>query len=148
MAKTNFDNSVLSLDSKIAANKTKNESIKNEFKKIKTFDSSYFIAKSHFEEDGTHLVFQPLKKHFKVIASTDYVSLWKSKGLSVETIKPPATSDNSLTPALNYYGIKTRVKFAESCLKQPNISYNHRTIVNISIFMKWVLLALATMILR
>ena len=30
--------------------------------KLKTFDSSYFIGKSHFEEDGTqnYLVFQPM----------------------------------------------------------------------------------------
>ena len=65
---------------------------------------SYFIGKSHFEEHGTqnYLVFQSLNKYFKVIASTDYVSSWKSKGLSAETIKPPATSDNSLTPALWY----------------------------------------------
>ena len=36
----------------------------NELNKLKTFDSSYFIGKSHFEEDGTqnYLVFQPLKK--------------------------------------------------------------------------------------
>ena len=26
-------------------------------------------------------------------------------------IKPPTPSDNTLTPALNYYGTKTRVKF-------------------------------------
>ena len=59
MAKTSFDNTVSSLDSKIAANKTKNESIENEFKKLKTFDSSYFRCKSHFEENGTqnYLVF-------------------------------------------------------------------------------------------
>ena len=57
-----------------------------------------------------------------MIVSTDYVSSWKFKGLSAEAIKPPATSDNSLTPALSYYGTKARVKFTESCLKQPNIS--------------------------
>ena len=34
-------------------------------------------------------------------------------------------SDNSLTPVLNYYGIKTRVKFTRNSLKQSNISYNH-----------------------
>ena len=45
-----------------------------------------------------------------MIANTDYVSSWKSKGLSAETTKPPTTSDNSLTPAVNYYGNKTRVK--------------------------------------
>ena len=96
---------------------------------------SYFIGKSHFEEDGTqnYLVFQPLNKYFKVITNTDYVSSWKSKGLSAESIKPPTTSDNSLTPALSYYGTKTRVKFTGSCLKQPKISYTHGTIVNIYI---------------
>ena len=135
MTKADFDNKVSSLDSKIAANKTKNESIENELKKRKTFDYSYFIGKSHSEEDSTqnYLVFQPLNKYFKVISSTDYVSTWKSKGLSSETIKPSATSDNSLTSALSYYGTKTRVKFTGSCWKQPNISYPHGTIVNIYI---------------
>ena len=70
MTKTDFDNKVSSLDSKIAANKTKNESIENELKKRKTFDYSYFIGKSHSEEDSTqnYLVFQPLNKYFKVIS--------------------------------------------------------------------------------
>ena len=87
--------------------------MENEFKKLKIFDFSYFIGKSHFEEDGTqnYLVFQPLNKYFKVIANTDYFSSWKSKGLFAETIKPPATSDIILTPVLSYYGTKTRVKF-------------------------------------
>ena len=52
-----------------------------------------------------------------MITNTDYVSSWKSKGLSGESIKPPTTSDNSLTPALNYHGTKTRVKLTGSCLK-------------------------------
>ena len=65
-----------------------------------------------------YLVFQPLNKYFKVIASTNYVSSWKSKGLSAESIKLPTTSDNSLTPILNCYGTKTRAKFTASCLKQ------------------------------
>ena len=98
--------------------------VENALKKLKSFDSTYFIGKSHFEEDGTqnYLVFQPLNKYFKVIANTDYVSSWKSKGLSAETIKPPTTSDNSLTPAVSYYGTKTIVKFTGSCSKQPKIS--------------------------
>ena len=113
----------------------KTDSIENEIKNLNTLDLSYFIGKSHFEEDGTqnYLVFQSLNNYFKVIASTDYVSSWKSKGLSEETIKPPATSDNSLTPLLSYCGPKTRVKFTGSCLKQPKISYTHGTIVNIYI---------------
>ena len=57
-----------------------------------------------------------------MIASTNYVSSWKYKGLSGETIKPPVTSDNSLTPSLSYYGTKMRVRFYGSCLKQPKFS--------------------------
>ena len=72
-------------------------------------------------------------RYFKMITNTDYISSWKSKGLSAESIKPPATSDNSLTPALNYYGTKTTVKFAGSCLKQSKISYTHGKVVNIYI---------------
>ena len=66
-----------------------------------------------------------------MITNTDYVSSRKSKGLFAESIKPPATSDNSLTPVLSYYGSKTRVKFVGSCLKQPKISYTHGEVVNI-----------------
>ena len=68
-----------------------------------------------------------------MIVNTDYVSSWKSKGLSAETIKPPTTSDNSLTLAVSYYGTKVIVKFVGSCLKQPNISYTHGKVVNIYI---------------
>ena len=68
-----------------------------------------------------------------MITNTDYISSWKSKGLSAESIKTPATSDNSLTPALSYYGAKTKVKFTGSCLKQSKISYTHGEIVNIYI---------------
>ena len=53
--------------------------------------------------------------------------------MSDESFKPPATSDNSLNPALNYYGTKIRVKFTGSCLKQSIISYNHGKVVNIYI---------------
>ena len=106
--------------------------------KLKTFDSSYFIGKSHFEEDDTqnYLVFQPINRHFKVIANTDYVSSWKSKGLSAETIKPPTTSDNSLIPVVSYYGTKTRVTFIGSFLKQSKLSYTHGKVGNIYIVYK------------
>ena len=84
--------------------------------KLKTFDFSYFIGKIHFGEDGTqnYLVLQPMDRYFKMITNTDYISSWKSKGLSAESIKPSATSDNSLAPALNYCGTKTSIKFTGS----------------------------------
>ena len=131
--KTDFDAKLSSLNRKVTANKSKN--IENKLKKLKTFDSSYFIGKNHFEEDGTqnYLVFQPINRHFIVIANTDYVSSWKSKGLSAETIKPPTTSDNSLTSTLSYYDTKTRVKFTGSFLQQPKASYTHGATVNIYI---------------
>ena len=63
------------LTEKITSNKTKHLLIENEVNKLKTFNSSYFIGKSHFEEDGTHnyLVFQPIVKYFKVITDTNYI---------------------------------------------------------------------------
>ena len=49
-------------------------------------------------------------RYFKMITNTNYVSSWKSKGLFGESIKKPATSDNSLSPELRFYGTKTRAK--------------------------------------
>ena len=108
-----------SLNREITQNKTKRFLVESELNKLKTFYSRYFIGKSHFEEDGTqnYLVFQTINKYFKVITNTNYVSSWKSKGLSAESIKLPTTFDNSLTSALNCYDTKTRVKFTGSCLK-------------------------------
>ena len=76
------------LNRKITQNKEKHLLAENDLEKLKTFDSSYFISKSHFEEDGTqnYLVFQPLNKYFKVITNTCYISSWKSRGLSAESI--------------------------------------------------------------
>ena len=125
ITKPDFDAKFLRINRKITENKTENVLVKNELSKLKTFDSSYFIGKSRFEEDGT--------QNYLVITNTDYVSLCRSKGLSAESFKLPRTSDNSLTPALNYYGTKTRVKFTGSCSKQPTISYTNGRIVNIYI---------------
>ena len=43
-------------------------------------------------------------RHFKKIGNTDHISSGKSKELFDESIKPRATSNNSLAPALNYVG--------------------------------------------
>ena len=85
------------LTEKLIQNETKHLLVENELKKLKTFNSSYFIGQSHFEEHGTqnYLVFQPINKYFKLITSTDYISAWKSKGSSAESTKLPAKSDNS-----------------------------------------------------
>ena len=136
ITKTNFDAKLSNINRKITENETKHLLIESELNKLKNFDSGYFIGKGHFDnEDGTqnYLVFQPLTKYFKLTTNTNYISSWKSTGLSSESINPPATSDNSLRPVLNYNGTKTRVKFFRSCLKQSTISYTHGKIVNICI---------------
>ena len=58
--------------------------VENELKKMKAFDLSYFIGKSHFEENGAqdYLVFQSIHRHFK-ITNKKYISSWKSKGLTI-----------------------------------------------------------------
>ena len=133
VTKTNFDAKLSGLNRKITQNKTKHLLVENELNKLKTFNLGYFIGKSHFEENGAqnYLIFQPLYRYFKVVANTDYVSLWKSKGLSDESIKPPTTSNNNLTPVLDYYDNKVKVKFTGSCLKQGARYYHHKNIVNI-----------------
>ena len=103
ITKTDFDVKLSRINRKITENKTENALVKNELNKLKTFDSSYFIGKSHFEEDGTqnYLVFQPLNRYFK-IGNSDYVLSWKSKGLSAESITPPSAPNNFLNASLNY----------------------------------------------
>ena len=134
ITKTDFDAKLSNLNKKITHNKTKYLLFENELNKRKTFDSSYFIRKGYFVEDGTqnYLVFQPLNRYFK-IGNSDYILSWKSKGLSSESITPPSEPNNFLNPSLNYLGTKIRVRFSGSCLKQDKITYTHGKIVNIYI---------------
>ena len=71
--KTDFDAKLSRINREITENKTENLLVTNEVNKLKTFDSDYFIGKSHFEEDATqnYLVFQPINKNFNVITNTD-----------------------------------------------------------------------------
>ena len=42
-----------------------------------------------FDSEGgsqAYLIFQPVYKYFKTVTDTNYISLWKSKGLSDESI--------------------------------------------------------------
>ena len=73
----------------------------------------YFIGKSHFDEDGAqnYLVFQPILKYFTL--NSNWITKWKSKGLSNESLEVVSTSDNTLTPSVNYYGDKARLIFTE-----------------------------------
>ena len=67
ITKTDFDAKLPSLNRKITKNKSKYLLVQNELKKLKTFDLSYFIGKSHFDEDGmqNYLLFPPMRKYLK-----------------------------------------------------------------------------------
>ena len=74
-----------------------------------------------------------MRKYFKlnlVAGVIDHVLSWQFKGLSNESIKSPAISDNTINPRLNYYGIKIRLHFTKSFLKRPKFTFTHKNIVN------------------
>ena len=116
-----------SLNRKITKNKAKHLLVENELNNLKTFDFSYFNGKSHFEEDVSqnYLIFQPMYKYLKTSDNSDYILSWTSKGLSNESIKPPSAPNYFLNPTLNYLGLKIRIKFSGSCLKQGKVTYTH-----------------------
>ena len=120
-----------SLNRKITANKTKHFLNDN--------DLSYYRGKQYFDEGSSkqnYLVFLPMGNNFKlnsVVGVNDRVLSWQSKGLSNESIKSPATSNNSLNPRLSYNDTKIKVQFTGSCLKQPKFTFTHKKVVNIYI---------------
>ena len=77
ITKTDFDSRFSNLNRKITTTKAKHLFVENELNRLKTFDSSYFIGKSYFDEDGTqnYLVFQTIIRYFKVntVTNTDYI---------------------------------------------------------------------------
>ena len=81
-----------------------------------------------------------------MIAHTKHILSWKSKRLYDESIKPSSTSDNSLSPLIDCFRDKIRLKFKESCLKQSKLTYTHRKTINIYIVYKLVFVAFSTMI--
>ena len=66
---------------------------------------------------------------------------WTFKGWSIESIKPPTTPNNNLTPNLYYQGTKTIVSFPGACLRQDKVTFNHGKIVNIYIVYKLIKLS-------
>ena len=131
ITKTDFDAKLPSLNKKITANKTKHFLNGN--------DLSYYRAKQYFDEGSgkqKYLVFLPINKYFKsnsVAGTADYLVSWQSKGLCNNSVKPPTTTNNSLTPELNYYGAKTKMKFTGSCLKRSSHIFTHKNVVTIYI---------------
>ena len=60
-----------------------------------------------------------------------WITKWKSKGLSNESLEVISTSNNSLSPFINNYVGKARLKFRGSILRQKAIIYHHKKVVNL-----------------
>ena len=138
ITKTDFDAKLPSLNRKITSNKTKHLLVENEFKKLKTFDSSYFVDKSHFEKDGTqsYLVFESMYRYVKRIfgvSNGNYIYYWQSKELFDQRINYVRTPNHRITQNLDYHGTKRRVEFNGSCLKHDGVTFNHKKVVSIYI---------------
>ena len=134
--KTDCNTKVAAIDTKISTLEDKITKNKNELKDRSKDIMLFSIGNLMFDRDDgyqAYLIFQPVYKYFETITNTNYISSWKSKGLSTESIKLTATSDNSLTPALSHYDYNIRVKFTGSFLKQSKITYTHKKVVNIYI---------------
>ena len=63
------------------------------------------------------------------VALKETTLAWQSKGLS-NTIRPPTTSNNSLSPKLKLRNTKIRVEFKGSYLKQDKVAFTPNNIVN------------------
>ena len=119
------------LNRKDTANKTKHFLNDN--------DLSYYRGKQYLDEGSgkqNYLVFLPMGKYFKlnsVVGVIDRVLSCQFKGISNESIKPPATSNNSLNPRLSYNDTEIKIQFTGSCLKQPKCTFAHKKVVNIYI---------------
>ena len=129
---------MISLNRKIVSNKTKNISLENDLKRLKTFDSSYFRGKNYFDEDGNqnYYIFQPISKYLKVAYVNDinYILSWKSRGLNDVKIESIKTNNYLLNPRMDHYDTsKIRIKFDGSFLNRFPPTILHGNIVNIYI---------------
>ena len=53
--------------------------------------------------------------------------------MSNEKIRPPTTSNNSLSPKLKWHNSKTRIEFKDSCFKQDKVTFTSNNIVDLLI---------------
>ena len=74
-----------------------------------------------------YLVFHPVSKCLITVGNTSKVTVWKSKGLSDESVKPPLTFDNSVNPRINYFN-NSWIQ-----IKIEKVTFTHKQTMNICI---------------
>ena len=60
--------------------------------------------------------------------NSNWITKWKSKGLSNESFEVVSTTNNTLTPSVNYYSDKVRLRFTGSVSQQKKVK---KKVVNI-----------------
>ena len=100
---TDFDDKLKNLNRKVTSNKSKHLLVENELKDLQDKDSSLFIGRSDFFNNGAqfYLIFQ---NAIKRLDDTEKIVSWKSKDLSAEKLTTPTTTNNSLSPSIKWYG--------------------------------------------
>ena len=59
--------------------------------------------------------------------NNNWITKWKSKGLSNGSLEVVSTSDNTLTPSANRYRDKVRLRLTGSVLQQKAVKYSHKS---------------------
>ena len=71
-----------------------------------------------------YLVFQSMLKYFTL--DDKWITKWKPKRLSNENLEVVSTSNNILSPKINYDKNKIRLNFSGSIPQQKIVTYNHK----------------------
>ena len=73
--------------------------------KLQGYDLSFFIGQSYFANDGAqlYLILQPLHFTLRKLVDTEKFVLWNSKGLLIERLTTPTSTDNSLSLSIKLF---------------------------------------------
>ena len=88
----------------------------------------YFPGKDGLQN---YYAFEPILRYFRPLTNNigGKLKLFQMKLLSDESIKPPATSNNSLNPSRDYFNNpKFRLEFNGGCLKANKGDFNSKKI--------------------
>ena len=107
---------MLSIDSQITANKSKNEFIENKLKELEKhsaksdFTIFTFLGTINRRWYPTLFNISTSAQKLWINYQGKHIAEWKPKGLSDECFKLVTTSGNNLAPLISYYGYKKKGK--------------------------------------
>ena len=84
----------------------------------------------YFSQDGLQNYLVSVPSEVVNFSRSQKLALWKSTGMSHESIEPP---NKGFVPKWLADYSPYRVKFNENCLKQDSVSFVHKIMVNVYI---------------